>query len=107
MAVAFFVNGATFANWVPRIPEINDAIGLSTRSLGLALLGVGLGALGGSILAAPLIARVGCRGVTRATALALGGALVLPALGSTGLWLAAAPVVIGLIDAGMDVAMNA
>jgi hypothetical protein len=35
----FFVNGALFANWVPRIPDVKSALALSEGALGLAILG--------------------------------------------------------------------
>ena len=41
IAVLFFVNGATFSNWLPRIPEIRDRLGLGNAGLGATLLGGG------------------------------------------------------------------
>ncbi|MCB0985003.1 MAG: hypothetical protein KDB06_10175, partial [Ilumatobacter sp.] len=50
VGVLFFVNGATFSNWLPRIPEIRDSLGLSNDSLGVTLLGGGLGGIVGSLI---------------------------------------------------------
>lgn len=107
IAVAFFVNGAAFANWVPRIPQVKGELGLSDGALGGALLGVGLGALAGSVLAGVLVSRYGSRRVTLAASAALCASIPLPALAPAWLALVAALVVVGLVDAVMDVAMNA
>jgi len=48
VALAFLVNWSAYANWVPRIPEITDALGLGDLALGTALLGSGVGGLVGS-----------------------------------------------------------
>jgi len=42
--VAFLVNGAAIANWVPRVPAVKAALDTSDGPLGLALLGLGVGA---------------------------------------------------------------
>ena len=45
----FFTNGALFASMLPRLPGIKDSLGLSDGQLGLALLGIALGGLIGSL----------------------------------------------------------
>lgn len=107
MALAFLVNGAVYANWVPRIPEIKDALDLGELALGTALLGGGIGGLVGSVVAGPLVARFGSRAVTVVTGFLLVAALVLPGLAGSWLALAASVAVLATIDAIMDVAMNA
>lgn len=107
MALAFLVNGSVYANWVPRIPEVKDALDLGDLALGTALLGSGLGGLVGSLAAGPLVARYGSRTVTLMSGLALTASIVLPGLARSWLALAAALATIGTIDAVMDVAMNA
>jgi predicted MFS family arabinose efflux permease len=37
VAVQFFVNGAVFASFVPRLPEIRERLGLSLDELGVML----------------------------------------------------------------------
>ncbi|NCX78542.1 MAG: hypothetical protein EBW96_01330 [Actinobacteria bacterium] len=39
----FFVNGMVYGNWLPRIPELKDQLGLSNTNLGITLLGGGIG----------------------------------------------------------------
>ena len=107
VAALFFVNGALFANWVPRIPAVKSGLGLSDTMLGLALLGVGLGALFGSLAAGSLVARFGSRSVAVVGGLALAASLALPGLTGSAWTLGVALAVIGLTDAVMDVAMNA
>ena len=46
----FFANGASFANWLPRVDEVRDSIGVGNGGLGLALLGGGLGGILGSVV---------------------------------------------------------
>ena len=107
VAAAFFVNGAAFAGWVPRIPDAAATLGLDPPALGLALAGTGVGALLGSVLAAPLIASRGSRLVTVGAGTALCAAVVLPALAGSWLALTGALLLVGVADAVMDVAMNA
>lgn len=107
VGLAFLVNGSAYANWVPRIPEVKDALGLGDLALGTALLGSGLGGLVGSLAAGPLVARFGSRTVTVVSGLALAASIVLPGLAGSWFALATALATIGTIDAVMDVAMNA
>lgn len=107
VSLLFFVNGALFGNWVPRIPAVKDALGLSEGALGLALLGSGLGALGGSVAAGVLVSRLGSRRVALAGALLLSAGLPLPGLAPSWVWLAASLVALGAADAFVDVGMNA
>jgi hypothetical protein len=44
----FFLNGLALASWVVRIPAVQEKLTLSEGLLGLALLGVAVGALAAS-----------------------------------------------------------
>lgn len=103
----FFVNGAAFANWAPRIPTVQQRLDLSTGALGLALLGMPVGSILTMPLTGWLIARWGSRPVVRAAALLFCAALPLPALAPNPLLLFLALVVFGAGSGSMDVAMNA
>ncbi len=107
VSVLFFVNGALYSNWVPRIPAVKEALSLSDGALGLALLGAGLGALGGSVAGGALVARLGSRRVSLIGGLALAAALSLPGLAPSWAWLAVSLVLLGAADAVIDVGMNA
>ncbi|HEV8373374.1 MAG TPA: hypothetical protein VGR68_09230, partial [Actinomycetota bacterium] len=80
VSVAFLVNGAAIANWVPRVPAVKRALGTSDGPLGLALLGLGVGAGAALLAAGPLVARFGSRPVVRVAGLALCAALLGPGL---------------------------
>ncbi len=103
----FFINGALFANWVARIPQIQAKLALSEGQLGLVLLGIAVGVLVALSLAGGLIARYGSRTVTTAGALLL--CLLLPPLAlmpnAATLWLNL--FLFGAAMSTMDVAMNA
>ena len=78
VAALFFVNGATFSNWLPRIPEIRDQLGLGNAGLGATLLGGGLGGIIGALLVGKVIDRLGSRRLLTlvATALSIGMPLI-------------------------------
>lgn len=102
----FFVNGATIASWVPHIPLVKEKLGLSEGLLGLALLGVAVGAVFSLTLSGWLIARFGSRAVTSVSTLAFRLALPLPVLAPSFSLLVLALVFFGLCNGAMDVAMN-
>lgn len=107
VAALFFTNGAAFASWAPRIPELADRIGVDLGGLGLTLLMMGVGGLAGTGPAGRLIDRFGSRRVAVA-----GGIAVSVAVASMGL--AQSPIALGLIllvvgasDVTADLGMNA
>ena len=107
VAALFFVNGATFSNWLPRLPEIRDQLGVGNAGLGATLLGGGLGGIVGSLVVAKAVGVLGSRRlvVIAATVLSLGMPLIA--------FVHAAPLLLllltalGMIDVFNDVAMNA
>jgi len=106
VGVLFFVNGATFSNWLPRIPEIRDSLGLSNDSLGVTLLGGGLGGIIGSLIVGRISDRMGSRHlvVLAATLLSIGMPLV--AFVPNAPLLLAVLSALGILDVLNDVAMN-
>ncbi len=107
VSAVFFLNGAGMGNWVVRIPAVRDRLGLTESALGVALLGVALGALVTMPLAGRLVARHGSRPVTRVGAVLFAVALALPALAPTLPLLVAALVALGVGSGVLDIAMNA
>ena len=102
----FFVNGAVFASFMPRLPEIRDRVGISVGGVGALLSIAGVCALGASAAVGPAIARFGTRWV-----MLVAGCLVSMSLAVVGV--ARAPWVLlaglaGLLafDVLVDVAMN-
>jgi MFS family permease len=107
VSVAFLVNGAAIANWVPRIPAVKAALGTTDGPLGLALLGLGVGAAAALLAAGRVVARFGSRPVTRVAGIALCAALVGPGLAGNLPMLALSLALFGAASGLMDVAMNA
>lgn len=106
VAAAFFANGAAFASWAPRIPDVKRALGLSDGALGLALLGVAAGALLGTAAAGRWCAATGSRVPTIAGALAVCVLLPLPGVAGNLALLGLALAALGFADGMADVAMN-
>ncbi len=106
VATQFFVNGAAFASFVPRLPEIRERVGVGLDGLGVMMtIAVTIGAVG-SLRAPGLIARFG----TRRT-LIVGGVLLISALPTIGFATAPFVFVLGaaamfVADGLVDVSMN-
>jgi predicted MFS family arabinose efflux permease len=102
----FFVNGAVIASWVPQIPGVKARHALSDAELGLALLAMAAGAVAALPVAGWLVARLGSRRVSAATAIGLCVALPPPVLSPNVPLLVAALAVLGALNALLDVSMN-
>ncbi|MEO8267940.1 MAG: GNAT family N-acetyltransferase [Ilumatobacteraceae bacterium] len=107
VAVLFFVNGATFSNWLPRIPEIRDHLGLGNAGLGATLLGGGLGGSIGALVVGKVMDRLGSRRVLTAAATALSIGMPLIAFAPSAVVLLVLLTSLGMLDVCNDVAMNA
>lgn len=107
VAVLFFVNGATFSNWLPRIPEIRDSLGIGNAGLGATLLGAGAGGLVGSLLVGRTMDRTGSRRLLVLAASALSVGLPLVAVVPHPVLLLVVLTALGMLDVANDVAMNA
>ncbi len=106
VATLFFVNGMTFSNWIPRIPEVRDRLGLDNAGLGATLLGGGLGGLVGSLCVAKIIGRFGTRRALIAAASLLALALPLIAVAPSAAVLLVVLSLLGFLDVINDMAMN-
>lgn len=91
----FFLSGLSIASWVARLPELRDANGLSTQTLGLVILTGSIGSVVGLVLAPWLLARLGARRsmIITLTSVAIGLAFV-------GIGGSAVPVV-GIVITGL------
>jgi MFS family permease len=107
VAALFFVNGATFSNWLPRIPEIRDHLGLGNAGLGATLLGGGLGGIFGALVVGKVMDRLGSRRVLTLVATALSIGMPLIAFAPTAVVLLLLLTTLGVLDVCNDVAMNA
>lgn len=102
----FFVNGALFASFVPRLPEIRDQVDISVARVGLLLSVAGVFGLVGSAVVGPAIARLGTRAVMLGA-----GVLVSLSLAAVGVAENQVVLLAGLagmmtFDVLVDVAMN-
>lgn len=107
VAAVFFVNGATFSNWLPRIPEIRDRLGLGNAGLGATLLGGGLGGVIGSLAVARLLRPLGSRRLLVGAAVALSIGMPFIALVPVAPLLLVLLTLLGTLDVFNDVSMNA
>ncbi len=102
----FFVNGATFSNWLPRIPEIRDELGLGNAGLGVTLLGGGLGGIVGALVVGRFSERTGSRRLLTGAALSLSAGMPLIAFAPHAAVLLVLLTALGTLDVFNDVAMN-
>ncbi len=107
VSLCFLLNGTVVASWLPHIPELKSRLALGDGGLGLLLLAMAAGAIVALPLAGWLVARLGSRVVTAASATALSAAIVLPVLTPGVATSAAALALLGACNATLDVAMNA
>ncbi|MGY1692068.1 MFS transporter [Geodermatophilus sp. SYSU D01105] len=107
VAACFFLNAVFYAGLVPRLPEVKAQLGLSSTALGAALAAVPLGALLAGLSSAPLIRRFGSGRVASYGLVLLGVTVWTVSVAPNWLGLAAALLVVGALDAIIDVAQNA
>jgi MFS family permease len=107
VAACFFLNAVFYAGLVPRLPELKAQLGLSSTALGTALAALPLGALLAALSSAALIRRFGSGRVASYGLVLLGVVVWTVSLAPNWLGLAAALLVLGALDAVVDVAQNA
>ena len=103
----FFLMGVVSMAWVPRIPEIKAALGLSDGEFGVVLVSSSVGALIGAQLAGQMIQHFGSRNLLRVTQLALPFGVLLMGLAPNVWLLALGLFFLGFGSAGMDIPGNA
>jgi predicted MFS family arabinose efflux permease len=106
VAVCFFTNGATFASWLARLPEIQAEVGMSDSLLGLTLVGGSVGGFAASVGTGWLVHHWGSRRTLLAGGLALSLLLPLVAVAASAFTLFVTLVLLGVADAVTDVSCN-
>jgi len=105
--IAFFVNGFVFANWVSRLPRIQELYHADDGTIGLVLLGSSIGAVGAMPFTGWVIIKNGSRRITLYSALLycviVPAIPLLPNVAS----LILLYFVMGITTGMLDVAMNA
>jgi MFS family permease len=106
VSLFFFTNGFQYANWVARLPEVQQLYGVSNARLGTILLCSAAGAISAMPFAGLLTVRFGSRWVTIATAIAF--VLLIPVIPLiSNLWLIGVLFFLfGVFGGSEDVAMN-
>lgn len=107
VSALFFANGAIYGNWIPRLPEIKDRLGVGNTGLGVSLLGGGIGGLVGSLAIGMLMSRFGSRRLVQVSYWVLPIAMTMVAFVSRPWMLLVVLSVIGVADVSADVATNA
>ncbi|WP_430878626.1 MFS transporter [Granulosicoccus sp. 3-233] len=102
----FFFESSVLGQWIPRIPDIKNALGLSDGSLGLALLMMPLGTLIGFSVAGRIVEWSGLRNACRIFLPLWAILFVGPALAATFLQLSVALILSGLAIGMIETAMN-
>lgn len=106
MAVLFFINGAVFANMVPRYPELKARLELSNAAFGSIVAAWPLGALLIGLFAGVLVRRLGSARAAPATTVAMAATLVFVSVAPSWWALACAMFIAGSLDAIADVCVN-
>ena len=107
LAFVFLANGAALASWYPHLPAVQRRLAVGPAALGLALLGLALGALVAMPLSGYVLHRTGSRLVVAVTALGMCLALPLPALAPSVGALGLSLCLLGAFCGALDVSMNA
>jgi MFS family permease len=104
--LCFFLQPLAFGGWLPRIPEIQQRLGLGPADLALALLGLPAGLLLMMPFAGPLVARIGGRATVRIFLPAFLVAMSLPAFSLHPVMLFGALLLCGVTMSMIELGMN-
>ncbi|KUL38197.1 transporter [Streptomyces sp. NRRL F-4489] len=100
------MDGFLFAGWVVRIPAIKAQTGAGPGALGLALLGVSVGAVAFMTVTGRLCRRYGSQAVTVVSGAVLALSILLPPFARSATALGLALLVFGAAYGSLNVAMN-
>jgi MFS family permease len=106
VTVVFALNGFLFASIFSRLPAIKERGGLSAGALGLALFCAMIGLLASQVFTGPLVSRFGSRPLVLLGGVGYAVALIPVALSTSFATLAAAFLLVGLVNGVLDVSMN-
>lgn len=106
MALLFLANGLSHPSLWPRLPELRDAVGATDATLGLALVGTGVGGVLGALLAPAVARRLGPQRAATWMAVALAVAAIGAGLAPSVVALFAAFALMGLTDGVADISQN-
>lgn len=105
--MTFFLNGAAFGGWAAQVPRATARLQLDESTLGLVLLGMGVGAVAAMVFSGQLISRYGAGLLIRVSLVVFLVAYLALSTAPTLEVFAAAVLLFGAAGGLMDVAMNA
>lgn len=109
--LVFFLQPVAFGSWLPRIPDVQLALGLGPSGLALALLGLPCGTLLTLPFAGPLVGRIGPRTAIIAGLLLYSLAVMLPAFAANQALMFLALMLVGssmsFVELGLNVQADA
>ncbi len=106
VALQFFANGMVYGTFVPRLPEIRDQVDISVGVLGVVLTIGSIAGLLGSLIAGPVVAKIGTKRVMVVGATLSIGALPIVGWATTPIVLVVGLALVLFFDIFIDVAMN-
>ncbi|MFP7761701.1 MFS transporter [Marisediminicola sp. LYQ85] len=106
VALLFLTNGALFANFLPRYPEVMRNLDLTNTAFGLAVAAFPLGALIAGLSAGYLVRRFRSSRVAVASTLVTAAGILIAGSGSAWITLALGMALAGAMDSITDVAQN-
>ncbi len=105
--IAFFINGFIYANWVSRLPRIQELYHIDNKTIGIILLISSLGGVGAMPFVGWAIIKKGSRSLTLFTAIAYCTVVPLIALMPGVVSLGILFLCMGITTGMLDVSMNA
>lgn len=107
VGLVFAINSFMFGNWAARIPDVKDRLNLSEAQLGIALLGLSVGAMISMPFMGWLLSKRGAGHLSYLFVILYCLAMVPPVMATSLFWLTFFLVLVGLTNGATDIAMNA
>lgn len=105
--IAFFLNGFIYANWVSRLPRIQELYNADNGTIGIVLLSLSLGAVAAMPFTGWMIMKNGSRRITLFSVIMYCALMPLIAFMGNIIPLILLFIIIGIVTGMLDVAMNA
>lgn len=107
VSLLFLLNAVFYANLIPRLPEVKDALQLTNTALGAGVAALAIGSLTAGLFAPLALRRFGSASTASVGLVGLAAGVAAVAVAPSWLVFAAVMLAIGAIDAVVDVAQNA
>ncbi len=107
VGLLFAINSFMFGNWAARIPDVKERLQLSEGDLGIALLGLSIGAMISMPFMGWLLGRRGAGQLSYLFIILYCVSMVVPVMAPSLFWLTVSLVVVGITNGATDIAINA